>query len=127
MTAIVTGQPRIYGEVHYNQVTNEISPPKQTTSNMYTCVEVYYKHGEHFVSTISSDEEMRRYCLNQLIDYDILPDRNTQHYVIAAAQYNTMMLDDLIRLVIEKGNMQVNEQLGWGLVDVVKGQNLTTY
>jgi hypothetical protein len=117
----------IYGEVQYNQATNQVSLPLRANVSMYVCVEIYYKHGEYQTTVISSDEDMRIYCIDQLRGYGDIPQMDVQTYEVAVAQYQAMPLDDLIRLVLSHGRQEIESQSGWGLVDVVKGQNLVEY
>ena len=83
---------------------------------MYVCFESYYKHAEVSMQVIASDEEMREYCIDQLSSYDEIS--------IETAE---MSLDDLIKKTVENGNKRVENQGGWGVRYIVKGDNLTTY
>lgn len=106
------------------QITTQLVP--ELVSNMYVCLELYYKHGEWESHVISSDEAMRTYCIDQLEGYGD-QDPDTDDYEELHRCYTELPLDDLIRLTIEKGRNQIEHQWGWGLQSVVKCKNAVEY
>ena len=81
-------------------------------SNMYACFESYYKHGEVDMTIINSDEEMKDYCID-----------NLRWYKLDVDVYSCS-LEQLIKLTIEQGNKMIDDQAGWGVRYIVKGNNL---
>lgn len=117
----------LHGEVQYDPVTNSISAPLLTNTNEYVCFEMYYKHGESEMHIVKSDEDMRAYCLDQLRSYDFIGTQTGGLHDVALAQYYVMPIDELIQLTLREGNKQIAEDRDWGLMYVVKGQNLVSY
>lgn len=88
-------------------------------SNTYVCVEVHHKYGAYSFNTFNSDKEIKAYCLDKLEDYDEVDE--------AIRKYSLMSLDDLIEFTIFKGKKNLEEQREFGLVRVIKGDNIVQY
>lgn len=105
-------------------------------NNMYTVFTSSYKHGEVDMIIINSDEEIRHFCIELLIGYDILSlpiiDANGKHkgeiFTEDLMEYSIkdmpISLESIIRETINVGNKQVKLQSGTGIRYVVKGHNL---
>lgn len=70
------------------------------------------------MSIISSDEDMRRYCMEQLANYDFEQDDEENEDV------ESCTLEQLISITVREGNNQIDTQLGWVLRHVVRGTNM---
>lgn len=86
---------------------------------MYTVFSIYYKHAEFSIDILKDDKALREYCIEQLeeyeedlddIDFDGIED-----------------IDILIQKTIEHGKEFVSNQYGWGVVGIIKGDNLIQY
>jgi len=78
---------------------------------MYACFRSYYKHGS-VGCVIVEESEMREYCLKELYEYGRRDD------------FKKHTLEQLIEEMIEWGNERINEQRGWAVRHVIKGDNL---
>lgn len=78
---------------------------------MYCVFTSYYKHGEVGCDIIKSDKKMREYCISFLQSWDSRVDVPAN-------------LTELIEMTIAKGEEVVENQRGWGVRYVVKGENL---
>ncbi len=85
----------------------------------YTVFCVYYKHGEFSVDILNNDNNLKEYCMEQLEIYD--EDRDVVYYD------GTEDIEILINKTIEYGTKYVEEQYGWGVVSIIKGDNLIKY
>lgn len=83
---------------------------------MYTVFSIYYKHGEFNVDIFEDDDDLREYCMEQI-----------QNYGKDDGDVNYEDIDVLIDKTIEYGKLFVEEQSGWGIVSIIKGENLIRY
>ena len=85
---------------------------------MYTVFSIYYKHGEFSVDIFEDDDSLREYCMDQLDGYGDYCDVDYE---------GVENIDNLIRTTIDYGNKSVEKQWGWGVVSIIKGDNLLNY
>jgi len=86
---------------------------------MYTVFSVYYKHGQFAIDILNDDDSLRKYCMEQLEEYDEDSDD---------VDYDGIEdIEILINKTIEYGIKFVEEQGGWGVVSIIKGDNLIGY
>ena len=85
---------------------------------MYTVVSVYYKYGFFNVDIIKNDDELRKYCIKRLEEHDEDVDFEG---------IDDIDIDILINKTINYGLQFLDEQAGWGIVSIIKGDNLIKY
>lgn len=85
----------------------------------YVCHSLHQNRLE--VEVINSDQDMREYCIDELMEYKD----------ITGIQYNgdlgTIPLDELIQMTIQAGVIVIANNAGFVLQSVTKGQNLTVF
>jgi hypothetical protein len=86
---------------------------------MYTVFCIYYKYGQFNVDVLENDDSLRKYCMEQLEKYD------EDHDIVDYEGIEDLNI--LIDKTIEYGKEFVSEQSGWGVVSIVKGDNLIKY
>ena len=104
---------------------------------MYAVFTSYYKYGEVDMEIINSDDEMRKYCIKWITGYHNLRLRWVEYYrsknilppekfdvICDVSDLDTLSIYDLIKLTIECGNKMVEQQGGWGVRYIIKGDNL---
>jgi hypothetical protein len=86
---------------------------------MYAVFSIYYKHGEGDVKIVTNDDDMKKYCIEllQVYNYD-----NDDY-----GDYESDSLDTLISKTVERGKIHVENQYGWGVISIIKGDNLIEY
>ena len=103
---------------------------------MYVVVTSYYKDSKVDVVTLSSDQEMREYCLKELSKYyndsvtylqqthklDMDPDKSVQYYV--AQLFSSHTLGDMIKVMIIKGEEFIDKERGLTVRYVLKGDEI---
>jgi hypothetical protein len=77
---------------------------------------MYYKHGEFDVETFEDNDSLRKYCMKQLKYYDEYTDDGDYENI-----------EILINKTIEYGNKFIQDQGGFGVVSIIKGDNLIKY
>lgn len=83
---------------------------------MYTVFRVYYKHGEFDIHTFENDDDLKEYCIKQLEKYG--EDDGDVDYE---------NIEILINKTIEHGTKFKQDQGGFGVVSIIKGDNLIQY
>ena len=83
--------------------------------SMYAVFVVYHKHGDSDLLIFHSDNDMRKFCIETLDDdYNINID-------------SSLSLEMLISKTIYYGRETVHNQVGWGVINIVKGNNLFNF
>ena len=81
-------------------------------SHLWVLVETYYKHGEYNLKIFNSDAELADYIKEELTaeedDSDDLP------------SFESMGLEELIKVGVKLGNERVDNQSGWGIREIRK-------
>lgn len=86
---------------------------------MYTVFSIYYKYGEFSIDILDNDDDLREYCMEQLYEYEG-EDGDVDFHGIDD-------IDVLIEKTIKYGKKSVEQQSGWGVVSIIKGENLIKY
>jgi hypothetical protein len=83
----------------------------------YIIFEVYYKHGEYNISTADSFEEFQKYTKDLASCYpdDVYP---------SLEKISKMSEQEIIRMLLRKGEHIIEQQIGHGCVAIVKDGNL---
>ena len=86
---------------------------------MYTVFCVYYKHNKFSTDIYKDGDTLRKFCMSELEEYDGF---------VGDIDYEGIEdIDILIYKTIKYGTKFVSEQCGWGVVSIIKGDNLTQY
>lgn len=108
---------------------------------MYIIVECYYNHGESSIEKVE-EKNIRNYCLTKIIEYgnDLGFDNklsktdseNLKCYNHALMEIKSTIeghytLDRLVEILIDMGNMMINEQLDYGIRYIIKGENIKVF
>ena len=83
---------------------------------MYLVFEVYYKHGEYNIKILKDDDSLREFCIKKIEKYDEYD-----------GDVNYEDINDLIDKTIEYGILFIQKQGGFGVVSIVKGDNLVQF
>jgi len=86
---------------------------------MYVVYSVYYKFGEYDIEVFKDDDSLRQFCIKEIEEYD--GDDGDDGDV------NYEDIDDLINKTIEYGTKFVQNQGGFGVVSIIKGDNLVQF
>lgn len=81
--------------------------------SQYVAVCAYYGEPGVSVDIIENDDDMRKYCNEQL-----------EWYGIETGELSKWGLEDLIEFTIKQGQEVVHQNLGWGLMHVLRGDYL---
>lgn len=82
-----------------------------STETIYVVLSAYYKHGEADIEIIRGDDNLDIYLRDELPKY---------HYIDEEELDEIEDILALIDFAIEKGNKQIDEQWGWGILNIVK-------
>ena len=103
---------------------------------MYAVFTSYYKYGEVDMEIISSDDDMRKYCIEHILEYHNDLQRRMEYYrarnlqpptidpICDISQLDSYILAELIEFTIECGDKTIEEQGGWGVRYIIRGNNL---
>ena len=95
---------------------------------MYVVFCSYYKHAEVSCKVLANDEELRNFCLEELIQYEYNYEDNEDNETNDEKQDpNFLTLPELVALTVKEGNKQIDDELGWGLRYVFKGSNILPF
>jgi len=83
---------------------------------MYVVYSVYYKFGEYDIKILKDDDSLRQFCIKKIEKYD--EDDGDVNYED---------IDDLINKTIEYGTKFVQNQGGFGVVSIIRGDNLVQF
>jgi len=107
---------------------------------MYAVVNTYYKHGENYVDLMSEDK-MRKYCLEKIIEY-VESEKtisDTKKYVLAASyakkeiespdpetlkKYEYYTLKRLMKMVLTLGRIMMEEENDYGVTQIIYGNDM---
>lgn len=106
----------LHAEVQYNQATQQIKPP--IMGPKYVLHSIF--RGNLEIETIQSDQEMRDYCIQELLEYQEITNFQAQNI-------QNIPLDELIQTTIEAGSRVIEADAGYALRSVVRGQGLTVF
>lgn len=89
---------------------------------------MYYKNGEHELQIFNSDVEMDEFCHEKIDDYlsyitDEISSPLVEEEITRYQQGADMSMDDLVKLVVTLGQNMVENQNGWGVVNVSKSSS----
>ena len=87
------------------------------TTTTYIVVEVYYKYGECSCTTFIDECSLKDYLVKALEDSG----------VIVCDEFRSLTLESLIELSIKVGADAIDNQGGWGIQYIVKGENITLW
>ena len=83
-----------------------LSTTYQQEKSKWIVVETYYKHGDYSLSTITSEDELRKFILENLLEYGYeYTEENEDIY-------------DLIEKIETLGNQRIKDQSGWGVREI---------
>ena len=88
---------------------------------MYTVFSIYYKHAEYSVDIFEDDDSLREYCMEQLDEYNGEDGDGDVDF------HGIDDIEILIEKTIKYGKDAVEKQWGWGVVSIIKGNNLINY
>ena len=91
----------------------------------YVCFEVYYKHGEFSVET-RDEENMREYCFEEFDKFLEENEDSDENEDIVPSNFRerNFSTDHLCEILISIGKYYLSNQIGYGVVSIVKGKNL---
>ena len=94
----------------------------QEESGIYYVIRIYYKHGEYNITEFSSKPELIDFLIDNLADGDITEDIN--EYLNEYNKYKNHSLKELVAAAKLKGEDNIINQNGYGIVAVIKGKLL---
>lgn len=83
----------------------------------YHVIEIYYKYGEFVITSHNTENELKDYLIKQIQIYHSYFDGNYFEEL-----KNVKDLEDLIKLAKRMRQQILNNEYGYGIISVIKGQ-----
>jgi len=90
---------------------------KPVVTHLWVLVETYYKHGEYNLKIFNSDSELADYIKEELAAED---DSDSDSDSEDLPPFESMGLEELIKVGVKLGNERVDNQSGWGIREIRK-------
>lgn len=94
----------------------------------YAAFSMYYNNNNR-LDIMSSDTEMEEFCNERIDEYLLSLDNRVgnpfvNEEIMRYQRGTDMSIDKLVSLLITLGRIMVDNQRGWGVVDVIKSPNV---
>jgi len=101
---------------------------KKITMPSYAAFSMYYNNNNR-LDIMSSDTEMEEFCNERIDEYLLSLDNRVgnpfvNEEIMRYQRGTDMSIDKLVSLLITLGRIMVDNQRGWGVVDVIKSPNV---
>jgi hypothetical protein len=87
----------------------------------YYVTSVYYKHGEYDITSFDTEQQLREHLIQECLD--VMEEREKFNHITEDVLKN-MSLKDLIATSKELGEFHIEDQGGYGIVSVIKGEEM---